>query len=543
MADQKIVVKKVGKGRFFLGLFVGIILTFILICCGLYYIYKNVTFSTIEEKFNVSVDTASNTKIKNMTLNDLVNTGIDISNNSNLYTIKDIVGKFGYSLPVSFEVEGKTLNLEEALNKLYSSKLSNYEDGITNFKATFTFNYVKQVLTPLADIPNFNFFKNYGNVNIQNAGNIYNTLIVDDFYVPEYDAEGNLVEYTGIQKALKNTYIKDLMSDGGVNNTINNLKIGDIVVNDGTGIIGSLSNLTVGELNNDSVVNALGNKTMGEILNITDTTGVLGKLKDVTINNLKNEQELLNQIGDVKVSDLVDTTSATGVLKAIKDLTINDLSTNTGIMNAINTMTLKDLLNISDSETGILGSLKGLTIQDLQDNTKIANAVNTLKLTDFISITDTTGILSVIKDLTINDLSNSDTIINNISTLKISDILPSDTDYTSSMILNAIKDSQLSNIDTTIANLTLSQVIAPNGTGNTYTGFLGELIDTANNKDPKLTELSTAIDTAFNSFINKMTIGDLINRGIIADKEGGGYSAEVKAKTVIEVINSALASY
>ena len=564
--------RKSGSGcgktlSFFIGMFVGVLVVVIgVVGVGLW-TYNNLSLARLEKTFNVEINIGDE-EFKNKAIKDLIPEVANLMNSS----VGEIASTLGYTIPTNIEVvpangsePAKYADLSEAMNIVLNGKITDVTSNLQKMIDFVTFGYVYNVLHEPMDIPNIKLFTRYKDVKVVNVGNIINQITVADIMEPNLNEAGQEIPYEGVLGAISDKTLVYLMQEGNMEATINGLKLEDIIEisETDTGILGSLKSLTIGSLNNDTIINAINDKKLGDILKITATNGVMSKLKDVTIGEI-SAGNIDDEIKSLKLSEIIEITDTQGIMFALKDKKISELNTSTimelkvsdiynitdteGVMYAIKdwklneltdvkfkTLQINQLIPISDTETGILGAIGSWQLNELTENN-----LQSLTLASILNIKTDTGILGALKDLSLNELTDEN-IKTSIETLKLEDIIT--IEATDNNVWNAIKNSTIGELDNTLNSLTLSQFIEPNGTGDEegqYVGLLGYLITETN--DPLISEMDTALDDAVNAYIKDVTIGELIDNGVI--NEPTGYSEEemaiLRGTKLVDFINNNL---
>lgn len=489
-----------GKGKFgtfVLGAVVGSVLTVGAAVGAGFWVYKNLSVNKVEQILGQDFDVDES--VSSLTLADLVSLGTDVASNPGNYTLLDLAEKFSLSLPYTITINGKDANISVFVDNIYECKLSDFESsGIANFKNSLTFGNVKNVFDEALNLPNMKLFESYKNTSLFNIGGVLTTLKVGDCLTLEYDEQGNEVEPEGIMALLAEMKVQDLMKDNAIQDFVNDLTMGDIYEYDGT------------------------------------ETGIVAALKDLKVSELSSNNELLNAIGDETIGDIMKLNSISGFGAIIKDWKINDIRTQEALQAKINTVKLGDVITIGNE--GFLAQIATWKLGDITE----ANIMN-LNVGDVLSITETSGILAEIKTLKLSDLSNSNTINSKIQNLKISEVLPNTTVFEEGTILYALKDVEVGNISTKLESLKVSEIIPEGADG--YTGAMSYLIDPDNGKDPLVKDLATDLEAAIEEYVDDMletmTVGELIDAGLIEDK---GFSDTVKAQKAVDVLQGALNS-
>ena len=563
--------KKSGGGcgklfTFFLGVFAGIFIVIGSVVGFGFWAYNNLTIAKVEKTFNFELGLGDE-ELRNSAIKDLIPEVVELLNSS----VGEVASTLGYTIPTEIEVvpasgtePAKYADLSEALNIVLDGKITEISANFEEMMDMLTVGYLHEVLSEPLDIPNINLFNRYQNVKIVNIGNIIDQITVGDLLEPNLDGSNNVIPYTGVLGALSDKTLVYLMESGNMEATINGLKLKEVITisDSDTGVMGALKELKISELNNNSIISALNNKKLSDILNITATDGVMAKLKDVTIGDI-SAGNIDDEIKSLKLSEIIEIEETQGVLFALKDKTISELTSstimalkvsdiytitdNTGIMYSIKdwklneltdtkfkTLKINQLLSLSDTESGILGAIANWTLNDFTEDN-----LQGLKLEDILDITTDQGIMGALKGLTLENLTD-DNIKTSIESLKIQDII---TIEGTNKVWDAIKDSSIGGLGDTLDGLTLSAFIAPNGTGveeGKYVGLLGYLI--SDSKDPNISELDSAIEDAVEAYFNDVTIGELIDKGIIEQPEGyDSVELDVLRSTkLVDFINDAL---
>ena len=489
--------RKGGFGTFVLGAVVGSVLTIGALAGTGYWAYKNLSVEKVEQI--TKQDFGVGEEFSKVTIEQLVNFGVDLSKNSNTYTIEDVASKLSLSLPSTFEISGKDVDLSLFLNNIYKCKLGDIgSSGISNLKNSLTIGNIKTVFGTAFGIPNMKLFESYKNTSVFNLSGIISTLSVKDVLTVEYDSQGNEIPPEGVMALMADMKIMDLMQENAVRDFVYDLRMCDIYEYNG------------------------------------DETGIVQSLKYLKVSELSNNTKLLDAIGTSTIGELVQLDAINGFGAKIKEWKINDIRTPEALQSKINGVRLGDVVTIGDS--GFLAQLKNWYISDITE-------ANVMELTvgNVFGITQTSGVLSKIKTLKIGELSNEQTLTNTINTLTISEVLPSNTLYEEGTILYALKDVQVGNLNSKLDTLKVSDII-PAGEGG-YSDVMAYLIDPANDKDPLITELPDKLEQAIDEYVDDkletMTIGELIDAGLLIDN---GYSADVKNQKAVDILQNTLDS-
>lgn len=488
---------KGGFGTFVLGAVVGSVLTVGAAVGTGFWAYKNLSIEKVEQI--IKQDFGVDDTLSKLTIESLVSLGTDVASNPGSYTVEDLANKFSLSLPYTFSINGKDINLSLFLDHIYKCKLDNLSGkGFNDLKNSLTLGNIKNVFGEALELPNMKLFDSYKNTSVLNLGGIMSTLKVGDCLTVRYDAQGNEIEQTGVMGMLADMKVQDLMKDDAIQNFVYDLTLGDIYEYDGT------------------------------------ETGIVAALKDLRISELSSNNKLLDAIGTNTIGDIMKLNAISGFGVIIKDWKINDIRTQEALQAKIDEVKLGDVISIGNS--GFLAQIKTWSLSDITE----ANIMN-LNVGDVLQINETSGILSKIKTLKLSDLQNSETVNEKIKSLTIGEILPSSTVYEEGTILYAVKNTQVGNISDRLQTLKVSEII-PAGEGG-YSDVMSYLIDPANGKDPLVTELPEKLESAIDEYVEDMletmTIGELIDAGLIEDN---GYSDTVKEQIAIEVIQQALDS-
>lgn len=551
---------------FFIGIFVGVLIVILSVVGFGFWAYNNVSVSKIEKTFNVKLDIGDD-EFKSKAIKDLIPEVSELMNKS----VGEIAQTLGYTIDTNIEIEpasgtepAKYADLSEAMNYVLKGQIYDIESNLQKAIDHVTIGYVYKVLDEPMGLPNLKLFTKYNTVKLVNIGNIVDQITISDILEPNHDENGNEIPFTGVLGAISDKTLTYLMEEGNMEDTINGLKLKEVIEIDenDTGVMGALKELTIAELTNDNIIDALNSKKLSDILNITADSGVMAKLKDVTIGDI-SAGNIDEEIESLLLSEVIDITDTSGVMYALKDKTIGELNADTimalkvsdvftitdtsGVMFAIKDWTLSELsgekfktLKINqiisiDSESGILASIKEWTLNDFTEEN-----LKSLTLGSVLDITATSGIMYQLKDLKLAELTDAN-IKTQIEPLKLEDVIT--ISGTGSMVWDAIKTSTIGALGTTLNGLTLSQFIAPNGIGadeGKYVGLLGYLI--TDEKDPLISDLSSAIDTAVEDYMKDVTIGELIDSGVI--DELTGYTDEemvvLRATKLVDFINNSL---
>lgn len=488
---------KGGFGTFVLGAVVGSVLTVGAAVGTGFWAYKKLSIEKVEQimKQDFGVDDT----LSKLTIENLVTLGTDVANNPGSYTVEDLANKFSLSLPYTYSINGKDVNLSLFLDKIYKCKLDDITNkGVNDLKNSLTLGNIKNVLGEALELPNMKLFESYKNTSVLNLGGIMSTLKVGDCLTIRYDAQGNEIEQAGIMGTLADMKVQALMRDNAIQDFVYDLTLGDIYEYDGS------------------------------------ETGIVAALKDLKVSELSNNNELLDAIGTSTIGDIMKLNAISGFGSIIKSWKINDIRTQDALQTKINEVKLGDVISIGNS--GFLAQIKTWSLADITE----ANIMN-LNVGDVLQINETSGILAKIKTLKLSDLQNPETVNDKIKDLTIGEILPDTTVYEEGTILYALKTTQVGNISDRLQTLKVSEII-PAGEGG-YSDVMSYLIDPENEKDPLVTELPEKLETAINEYVEDkletMTIGELIDAGLIEDN---GYSDTIKDQIAIDVIQQALDS-
>ncbi|MBQ8749683.1 MAG: hypothetical protein IJZ29_04385 [Clostridia bacterium] len=580
-----------GKGRggcsrflfFFLGIIVGVVLVFGAIFGAGYWVYSSANLKTVEQTFGIDLSDVPD-DLKSITIQKL----IPMVNEVGQMPLDEFCEKYDISLPTKIDVGyddlGNKLQIDitEPLQPMLNAKVVDAFGKINEVIDYFTISKTFELLAQANDLPDFNFLHDddYKDRPIMEIASMLDEFTIADLMETSADLNSGLLKY------IKDMRLVDLATENGLDDAINNMEIGEILGIDSTagGVMGAISTLKVGELNDNNLITAIGELTLEEVLKIESTaTGIIGEVKDLTINQIKNG-EIEDAIKTLTLGEVMEITETSGIMYELKDVQIQNLTSayimenitvgtalgsdaTTGIMGAINGWKLSQLtesniktikvgtaLDIDENATGILGAIKELSIGDLNSEESVQNAIKGLKISDIITITGESTIFDKIKDIELQNLNDAN-IINAISTLKVKEIIENTGSGSDNKIWNIIAESEIGAISSTINNLKVSDVVDFNydsdndGYNDSYTGFLSFLIDTENGKDPKLTELNSAIEGAIDDYVDDYfstnTIGDLVDAGILnVDTTSAKYPLikDMIAKDFIEeAVNNALA--
>lgn len=565
----------------FLGIVIGFFLTFGVIGGFAYYAYASVNLKTVENTFGLDLSDVPE-DLKNKSIKQLIPMVGEVGQLS----VDEFCVKYDIAFPKKVEVgtdeetgEKLYIDLTEALQPILKAKVVDAFGKINEVIDYFTVSNSFALLGQVNELPDFNFLHDakYKDIPVLEMLSKIDELTVKD--VMESTADLN----SGALKYVKDMKVVDLAKEDGLNDAINKMTIGEILgTTETTGIMGALAGLKVGELNDDKIVSAIGDLTLKEVLKISDSaTGIIAEVKDLTINQIKNG-EIDDKVKQMKLGEVMDITETSGIMFELKDVVIGDLTSEyilnninigtalgvdatTGILGTIKGWKLSELteqnlrslkvgavLNIAEDATGILGAIKDLSIGDLNSESDVQNAIKALKIVDILDISGESKIFNAIKDLELQNLDDY-SIKEKIGGLLVGDIVDYD-NTNSNKIWSIIAGTRIDAIGQRINDLKVSELIDFNydsdgdGVNDSYTGFLSFLIDPANGKDPKVTELSSALDSATDDYIkdyfNTKTVGDLVDDGILTgvDKTSPKY-AEIRGKNAKQFIEELINSY
>ena len=552
---------------FFMGVLVGIFVVILSVGGFALWAYNNISISRIEKTFNVEIGIGDE-EFRNKAIKDLIPEVSELMNKP----VGEIASALGYTIDTNVEIApasgtepAKYADLSEAMNIVLKGQIYDVETNLQKMIDHVTFGYAYKVLNEPMDLPNIKLFTKFRDVKVTNIGNIIDQITVADVLEPNHDEAGNEVPFTGVLGAISDKTLTYLMKEGNMEKTINELKLKEVIEIDenDTGVMGALKNLTIGELTNNNIIDALNSKKLSDILNITATSGVVAKLKDVTIGDI-SAGNIDEEIKSLKLSEVIDITDTSGVIFALRDKTIGELNADavmalqvsdvytitdtSGVMFAIKdwtlgqmtgeqfkTLKINQLITIDSTDTGILASIAEWRLSDFTE----ANLQN-LTLSKVLNITATSGIMYQLKDLKLAELTENN-IKEKMEPLRLEEVI--NISGAGNKVWDAIKTSTIGGLNETLSGLTLSQFIEPNGTGadeGKYVGLLGYLITETN--DPLISDMGDAIDTAVENYMKDVTIGELIDNGVI--NEPTGYTAEemiaLRAMKLVEFINNNL---
>lgn len=562
----------------FLGIIIGFIMTFGVIGGFAYYAYSSVNLKTVEKTFGIDLSDVPE-DLRSKTIKQIIPMVGEVGQLS----VEDFCAKYDIAFPTKIDVgedaetgEKLSIDLTDALQPVLKAKVVDAFGKVNEVIDYFTVANSFALLGQVNDLPDFNFLHDakYKDKPIMDMLSVIDELKVKDIMETTADLESGAIKY------IKDMKIVDLAKDGGIDSAIDKMTIGEILgTSETAGIMGALAGLKVGELNEDKIISAIGDLTLKEVLKIDDSvTGVIAEIKDLTINQIKNG-EIDDTIKAMKLGEVMDITETSGIMFALKDVKIENLTSEyilsnitigtaldiaeetSGILGTIKGWKLNELtesnlqglkvgavLNIAESAGGVLGAIKDLSIGDLSSEDAVQNAIKTLKIADILQISGDNKIFNAIKDLTLENLTD-ESIKGKIGELLVGDIV-SYNNASGNKIWSIIAGTRIDGIGQRIEDLKVSELIDFNydsdgdGVNDSYTGFLSFLI---NGKDPKVTELSGALEKATNDYIvdyfGKSTVGDLVEAGILTDVDTTSAKyAEIKDKKaklfIEELINA-----
>lgn len=320
---------------------------------------------------------------------------------------------------------------------------------------------------------------------------------------------------------------------------------------DEVGPIAGLSDLTLQEITeSDNAVNLMLENfgTLGDLVGST-SSGLFGIISGVTI------QDLLNTPGTAitdklkastsTLGDLLETTAGSNkILNTVIGITVGELFTNGGeaITNSLSTKTLGDLIDLPSE--GFVGLLKNVSFGSLMGSDANAAIINALTkkadnsdvtLGEFLQMSGTTGIVAKMAGIKMADLlgdgANPATALQGIvDDLALRDVFGTETP-TSGVLKDLYEQTgtgesagtmKVSKIFDYINGVKLSSVFGASKPAifNLVTNY-GDLT------------LGNMSDTMTFKASSEMTLGDLIDAGVIADN---AYTAEIKATTLDDIL-------
>lgn len=410
----------------------------------------------------------------------------------------------------------------------------NYYDG-TNYTEQVTLKGIEKALAQKT-ISNLSDDNAFDDVYICDVLNLY------EYNGDFYEDENHTIKVNGVLNSIADKTISDLSKDGAFDDVqlfeVLNLYEynGDYYEDENhttkvNGVLNSIAEKTISQLSNEQTFNDI---YIYEVMNYTrtevsegvytykdknnnDVNGVLGAIAGSTVGNLSTA------IDDVKLGEALNLSNPTGVLKALKDTEIKNLKTK------IQDLTLTQALDLDGTETGVLKALSGKKITELE------SAIEDLTIDSALGLDGTeTGVLKALSGTKITALESK------INDLTLGEALQLDNSVTG--VLKALKDTKINELNTRINGLEMWEVLGytRSGTQGNYTytdsnsnavkGIMAKLVDkNINNLESVLTGTDSVLKT--------LTVGDLIDDGIITDNTA---TPEEKAMTISELYDAYL---
>ena len=384
-------------GSFFFGWFIGFLLTVGLIVGLGAFIYFKVSVKWVNDTFNQQLDLGSE-ELNNLTLQTFVNHAIDLSKNTDTYTITDLENDFGIN--IGNEIMGIDIT---DLKTVPVTKLPEaFQNKLSNISA-----YELRNVLDLTDLDNI---LSKENVYYYNSGT--NKLYEDELYEAEVTFDYSITEEMVTLKG-QNFGV----ADGKVNVELRYLPL-TIAMSSFTSDLGN--NITIGELRHDYGVqlpeyldNVSDDTTINELGDAIDSlyiadflgysiegnvvydtqhqivTGIMETFAKMQVNNLSNAK---SEIDNMYIADVLgynydelsgnvtnaDGELVTGILNVISKSKVGELNT------TIENLEVGDLFDASEMESGALSLIPSTTkIEDIPS--ELSNALTTSTLDELIN--------------------------------------------------------------------------------------------------------------------------------------------------------------
>lgn len=309
-----------------------------------------------------------------------------------------------------------------------------------------------------------------------------------------------------------------------------------------SGVLSHLVGITVSDLNGDTVQGIIGDITLGEVITIDENSPkILEKFKDTKIDDLSTS------FADLTLGDVIDTSAegTNGLIKELAGCKVDEIGT------AINDVKLGAAWNYSKTEaaagatmTAISGTTTVFTSGGktyVKDGEKYYEAELTCKNEDTTHTHDDScyeivwkdgsgnnaqGITKAIANLTIADMSDNTKLKEQINKLTLGDVMDNTRDNT---ILKAIADKPINELASSLNEMEMGTIFGyTKGDDGWYTNE-NELVKGINAQlaDKTLSDISSG--DGINSIILGMTMGDLVDSGVVTVEDDNAYKMAIFA--------------
>lgn len=576
--SSKIKVEKKGKGgagKFFLGLFLGIILGLGAVFGVGFFAYKKVSASFIRKKFGVDIDLGSD-KLNNMVIEDILSNAMDVLKNTDTYSLNDLEVNFGIS--IGNDISGIDItdlksvglkNIEQAAKDKFNNISAKELEGaitfdedvnkILNKKSTYYYNATDGKLYEDAEYKtkaDFNYTIESGKVKIKHFEDIF-TITAGKAeltlkYLPLTKAIGRYVSNLGetltiaelksdfnvklpsyfenidqntkineLESAIDDLYIYELMGYKKSGTKYYEDKNKNNVLDEGeelTSIMSTVCAKKVSEL--DSLEASVKDMAIADVLDYTFDNGKYysDSEKQTQVTGIMAKvakfkvNELNTEIDKLTIADIMDyTVTGEGEGQVVTD---KDGKVVTGVMKKLATTTVGNMGNIKST-------IDAMTIADVLDYKKSGDTY--YKDNNNNDILDSGEELKGVMKVLAEDGTTVSGLTNKVQSLKIYEVLGYKYDGTEYYIddnNNGQNDSatedkeKVSKLMQTIANKTIDEL------GGTVEGLtVADVFELTPGKGvlsliPSDTEIEK-IPEELEAAIKSKGIGELIGSGVI----------------------------
>ena len=338
-----------GIGKLFFGIFLGILLSFALIFGAGCLVYYKGSINWVNS-FGANVSSGSE-KLDNMTVREIINTGIKVYNNYNNLSLDDVADEFGYSLPTeiygiditditSAEISNISTAVQDKLNNISASELeevmdlSSIESILNSEREFYLFEgklYEDETHQNLVDF----------DYELTENGGVYTIEVKSQTFTVSENKVGITVKYLPLTYAfgdVESFTIADVMGYTIDEDT------GKVTDKDGEEVTG--------------IMKAFADKKIGELTTAIDTLTLVDVFGEVDENSVFT---LIEGYETLPISQVPDK-----LVEAVSNSTINEL-VNKGVISSSSVESLNDTLKAKTVNELIssLSNIMGKTLAEL----------------------------------------------------------------------------------------------------------------------------------------------------------------------------------
>lgn len=338
-----------GIGKLFFGIFLGILLSFALIFGAGCLVYYKGSINWVNS-FGANVSSGSE-KLDNMTVREIINTGIKVYNNYNNLSLDDVAEEFGYSLPTeiygiditditSAEITNISTAVQDKLNNISASELeevmdlSSIESILNSEREFYLFEgklYEDETHQNLVDF----------DYELTENGGVYTIEVKSQTFTVSENKVGITVKYLPLTYAfgdVESFTIADVMGYTIDEDT------GKVTDKDGEEVTG--------------IMKAFADKKIGELTTAIDTLTLVDVFGEVDENSVFT---LIEGYETLPISQVPDK-----LVEAVSNSTINEL-VNKGVISSSSVESLNDTLKAKTVNELIssLSNVMGKTLAEL----------------------------------------------------------------------------------------------------------------------------------------------------------------------------------